>query len=75
MNHWPYIITAYALTVLGTAGVTLWAFVAMRKAEALAGALKRPPTPFVSSEVETPSDLSPRPSTSLDTNGFWSTPA
>ena len=46
MNHWPYIITAYALTVLGTAGVTLWAFATMRKAEALAGALRRPSSPY-----------------------------
>ena len=43
MNHWPFIIAAYALTVIGTAGVTLWAFISMRKAEKLAEALRRDP--------------------------------
>ena len=33
MNHWPFIVAAYALTVLGTGGVCLWAFLTMRAAE------------------------------------------
>ena len=70
MTHWPFIIAAYGLTLFGTAGVTLWAFVSMRKAEALAGALRRSPTPFVPSEVEGHGDRSERVSTALDTNGF-----
>jgi len=70
MNHWPFIIAAYGLTGIGTAGVTLWAFVSMRKAEALAGVLRRPPTPFVPSEVEGRGDISKGVSTALDTNGL-----
>ncbi len=41
MNHWPFIIAAYAVTILGTFGVTLWSWSAMRRAEANADALKR----------------------------------
>ena len=41
MNHWPFIIAAYALTLLGTLGVTLWSWTAMRRAEADADALRR----------------------------------
>jgi hypothetical protein len=33
MNHWPFIIAAYAVTLIGTAGVALWAYLAMRRAE------------------------------------------
>ena len=33
MNHWPFIIAAYALAGLGTVGLALWSFVAMRRAE------------------------------------------
>ena len=33
MNHWPFIIAAYALTFLGAGGLTLWSFAAMRRAE------------------------------------------
>lgn len=40
MNHWPFILAAYAIAVLGTAGVTLWSFLAMRRAEARAEALR-----------------------------------
>ena len=43
MNPWPFVIGAYALTLLGTAGVTLWSWLAMRRAERDADALgKRP---------------------------------
>jgi hypothetical protein len=41
VNHWPFIIGAYALTLLGTVGVTLWSWTAMRRAEADADALRR----------------------------------
>lgn len=33
MNHWAFIIAAYALTALGTAGVLLWSYFDMRRAE------------------------------------------
>lgn len=41
MSHWPFIIGAYALTIAGTLGVSLWSFAAMRRAEAEAEALRR----------------------------------
>ena len=41
MNHWPFIIAAYGVTLVGTAGLTLWSWSAMRRAEADAEALKR----------------------------------
>jgi hypothetical protein len=43
MNAWPFIVAAYALTVLGTIGVTAWSFAAMRRAEAEAAALSDRP--------------------------------
>lgn len=33
MSHWPFIAGAYALTVLGTLGLLLWSWSAMRRAE------------------------------------------
>jgi hypothetical protein len=39
MNHWPFIIAAYAITILGTGGISIWSFVAMRRAEARADAV------------------------------------
>jgi hypothetical protein len=43
VDPWPFILAAYALTVLGTAGMTLWSLVSMRRAEADAEAVgKRP---------------------------------
>lgn len=41
MNHWPFIIAAYAFALLGTGGVILWSWHAMRRAEAEADALRR----------------------------------
>lgn len=41
MSHWPFIMGAYALTIAGTLGVSLWSFAAMRRAEAEAEALRR----------------------------------
>ena len=41
MSHWPFIIGAYALTLLGTLAATLWSWAEMRRAEAEADALRR----------------------------------
>ena len=41
MSHWPFIIGAYAVTLLGTAGLALWSWAAMRRAEADAEALRK----------------------------------
>ena len=41
MNHWPFVIAAYALTILGTAGLMLWSLAAMRRAERDAEALRK----------------------------------
>ncbi len=41
MNHWPFIIAAYGLTIAGTLGVTLWSLISMRRAEAEAEAVRR----------------------------------
>jgi hypothetical protein len=43
IDPWPFIIAAYALTIFGTAGATLWSVLAMRRAEAEADALGRRP--------------------------------
>lgn len=41
MNHWAFVAAAYAITVLGTAGLALLSFLAMRRAEAAADSLRR----------------------------------
>jgi hypothetical protein len=41
MNHWPFIIAAYTATILGTAGLTVWSWSAMRRAEREADALRQ----------------------------------
>ena len=33
MNHWPFIIAAYALTGVATVGIALWSLIAMLRAE------------------------------------------
>ena len=43
MNAWPFVIAAYAVTGLGTAGLLAWAWRSMRTAEAHADSLKRRP--------------------------------
>jgi hypothetical protein len=43
MNHWPFILAAYALTFIGTAGLALASLFEMRRAEAEADALRRKP--------------------------------
>ena len=34
LNHWHYVVSAYALGVGGTVALTLWSWLAMRRAEA-----------------------------------------
>ena len=41
MNHWTFVIAAYAVTLLATVALLAWAYAAMRKAEAAAEQLKR----------------------------------
>ncbi len=41
MNHWPFIIGSYAVGIIGTLGVVLSSFLAMRRAERQAEALTR----------------------------------
>ena len=41
MNQWAFVIAAYAVGVGGTAWLTIWSVVAMRRAEQAAKALKR----------------------------------
>ena len=33
MNHWPFIIAAYAIVIGGSAALTIWAWQSMRAAE------------------------------------------
>lgn len=40
MNHWPFIIAAYVVVVAGIAGLSLFSWRAMRRAEAAADAMK-----------------------------------
>ena len=41
MNHWAFVIAAYAVAALATVGLLTWAYATMRKAEAAAEELKR----------------------------------
>ena len=41
MNHWAFIAAAYAVTIAATAGLLIWAYATMRRAEAAADALRR----------------------------------
>ncbi|WP_114951072.1 heme exporter protein CcmD [Sphingosinicella terrae] len=41
MNHWPFVIGAYIVAVAGIAGLTVWSWVAMRRAEKEAEKLGR----------------------------------
>jgi hypothetical protein len=43
MNPWPFVIAAYGIAFAATAVLTLWSWIAMRRAEADAGALSRRP--------------------------------
>jgi hypothetical protein len=41
MNPWPFVVAAYAVAILLTAGLLLRSFASMRRSEAAADALKR----------------------------------
>jgi hypothetical protein len=41
MNPWPFVAAAYAVTIALVAALVLWAYLAMRKAEAAANSLNR----------------------------------
>ena len=40
MNHWPFIIAAYVLTIIATVTVLVWSLTAMRRAEAAVNDLR-----------------------------------
>ena len=40
MNHWPFILAAYGLTLAGAFGLCVWSWRGMRRAEAQADALR-----------------------------------
>jgi hypothetical protein len=40
MSHWPFIVGAYAVTLIGTLGLVGWSFAAMRRAERAVDSLK-----------------------------------
>lgn len=41
MNHWPFIIAAYALTAIGAIAVLVWSYADMRRAERAVKDLER----------------------------------
>jgi hypothetical protein len=41
MNHWAFVTAAYVIFAIGTAGLALQSWLAMRRAEAAAEGLKR----------------------------------
>lgn len=41
MSHWTFVIAAYAVAAIGTGGLALVSWLAMRRAEAAADALRR----------------------------------
>jgi hypothetical protein len=41
MNPWPFVVAAYVAAIGLTAGLLLWSFASMRRAEAAADALRR----------------------------------
>ena len=41
MNPWPFVIAAYALTLIGTGGLVFWSWRAMRRAEHAAEQLRK----------------------------------
>lgn len=41
MSHWPFIIAAYVLTLVGGAAMAIWAYVTMRRAEQAADNLRK----------------------------------
>ena len=41
MNPWPFVAGAYAVTIVLVAGLILWAYASMRRAEAAADKLRK----------------------------------
>ena len=41
MSPWPFVAAAYALTIIAVAGLALWAYASMRRAEAAADSLRK----------------------------------
>jgi len=41
MNPWPFVIAAYAVAIVATGGLILWANATMRRAEAAADKLRK----------------------------------
>ena len=41
MNHWPFVIGAYAVAIVAPLALTLWSWAAMRRAEADAESLRK----------------------------------
>jgi heme exporter protein CcmD len=41
MNHWPFIIAAYGVTIAATLGIVAQSYLAMRRAERKSDALTR----------------------------------
>ncbi|HEY0012969.1 MAG TPA: heme exporter protein CcmD [Allosphingosinicella sp.] len=41
MNHWPFILASYAITILGTLALVGWSWAAMRRAERQVGQIGR----------------------------------
>jgi len=41
VNHWPFVIAAYAIVVGGSAALAIWAWVTMRAAERFADEVMR----------------------------------
>jgi hypothetical protein len=41
MNQWPFVAAAYAVAIIATAGLILWAYASMRRAETAADKLRK----------------------------------
>ena len=41
MNPWPFVVAAYAVAIVATGALILWAYASMRRAEAAADKLSR----------------------------------
>lgn len=41
MAHWPFIMAAYSLTLIGVGGLLIWCWIAMRRAERAVDNLQR----------------------------------
>ena len=41
MNPWPFVTAAYAVAIFATAGLILWSYASMRRAEGAADKLRK----------------------------------